>query len=156
MTDEKPIAPPLTEDDLARFEDDMSHIDDRVGGGMCVVEVHDAEAVLKAARRSLTLESELAQLRREKAEREALERRRDAFLSASAFHQVRHDFDSDLVEHTVALVDWEGAELGTGPTYEAALAAVLARLEAKERGEAGDRCEAGNECGRLGCPECQQ
>jgi hypothetical protein len=25
-----------------------------------------------------------------------------------------------------------------------------------ERGVAGDRCEVGNECGRLGCPECQQ
>lgn len=23
------------------------------------------------------------------------------------------------------------------------------------RGVAGDRCEVGNECGRLGCPECQ-
>jgi len=25
-----------------------------------------------------------------------------------------------------------------------------------ERGVAGDRCESGNDCGRLGCPECQQ
>lgn len=24
------------------------------------------------------------------------------------------------------------------------------------RGTAGDRCESGNECGRAGCPECQQ
>jgi len=24
-----------------------------------------------------------------------------------------------------------------------------------ERGMAGDRCTAGNECGRIGCPECQ-
>lgn len=24
------------------------------------------------------------------------------------------------------------------------------------RGVAGDRCEVGNECGRAGCPECQQ
>lgn len=24
------------------------------------------------------------------------------------------------------------------------------------RGSAGDRCESGNECGRLGCPECQE
>ncbi len=25
-----------------------------------------------------------------------------------------------------------------------------------DRGVAGDRCESGNDCGRLGCPECQQ
>lgn len=25
----------------------------------------------------------------------------------------------------------------------------------KQRGLAGDRCEAGNECGRVGCPNCQ-
>ncbi len=24
------------------------------------------------------------------------------------------------------------------------------------RGVAGDYCESGNECGRVGCPECQQ
>ena len=33
--------------------------------------------------------------------------------------------------------------------------AAAARHEA-ERGVAGDRCEGGNNCGRLGCPECQQ
>lgn len=26
----------------------------------------------------------------------------------------------------------------------------------RDRGVAGDRCEVGNECGRIGCPECQQ
>jgi hypothetical protein len=26
----------------------------------------------------------------------------------------------------------------------------------ESRGVAGDRCESGNNCGRVGCPECQQ
>ncbi len=33
--------------------------------------------------------------------------------------------------------------------------AVLAK-PATDRGVAGDRCTSGNECGRMGCSECQQ
>lgn len=29
-------------------------------------------------------------------------------------------------------------------------------VESGNYGEAGDRCGYGNECGRLGCPECQE
>lgn len=32
----------------------------------------------------------------------------------------------------------------------------LAARATDDRGVAGDRCEYGNECGRTGCPECQQ
>jgi hypothetical protein len=81
--------------------------------------------------RNLKLESELAQLRREKAEREGLERRRDEWLREYYAHQQIHTIDTDLDEHTVSFHDMEGAELGTGPTYEAALAAALSKLEAK-------------------------
>jgi hypothetical protein len=31
----------------------------------------------------------------------------------------------------------------------------IAQRTPNHRGVAGDRCEAGNECGRIGCPECQ-
>jgi hypothetical protein len=34
--------------------------------------------------------------------------------------------------------------------------AARERMTPTQRGTAGDRCELGNECGRLGCPECQQ
>lgn len=33
---------------------------------------------------------------------------------------------------------------------------AIATETATERGVAGDKCESGNECGRLGCPECQK
>ena len=47
-----------------------------------------------------------------------------------------------------------------GEAIDARDAAASARVDAddasKERGVAGARCEAGNECGSVGCPECQQ
>jgi hypothetical protein len=91
--------------------------------------------VLEASRENSAenarLEDELVQLRREKAEREALERRRDEWLREYCAHQQVHSIDTDLNEHTVSFHDLEGAELGTGPTYEAALAAALEKVTAK-------------------------
>jgi hypothetical protein len=82
-------------------------------------------------KRNVALESELAQLRQEKAEREGLYRRRDEWLREYYAHQQIHTIDTDLDEHTVSFHDMEGAELGTGPTYEAALAAALEKVTAK-------------------------
>lgn len=50
---------------------------------------------------------------------------------------------------------WQGnsgdlAQIGPAPTR------AEERREATTRGIAGDRCEPGNECGRLGCEECQR
>ncbi len=39
---------------------------------------------------------------------------------------------------------------------DAAAVAAPSVPSGDERGVAGDRCESGNDCGRLGCPECQQ
>jgi hypothetical protein len=114
---------------------------------------------------------ELAQLRREKAEREALERRHTEWVLAAPElgRQVLHYWKSEN-RHTVQLVYYRDEQhardghtegrpricsYGHGPTYEAALVAALDKL-APARGVAGDHCEAGNECGRIGCPECQQ
>lgn len=127
--------------------------------------------VIAQARRALTLESELDQLRREKAEREGLERRHTEWVLAAPElgRQVLHYWKSEN-RHTVQLVYYRDEQhardghtegrpricsYGHGPTYEAALVAALDKL-APARGVAGDHCEAGNECGRIGCPECQQ
>lgn len=158
-------APPLTEAELL---DMATELDDWAQ----TVSAQRFRRAVAMARRALTLESELAQLRqeneelhsvacddaklleparqefnelvelrREKAEREGLERRRDAWLRArqlrAVIHHVSPEFDGDgrqLGEHhgVVLSTDMElsGATAGgTGPTYEAALAAALAKVE---------------------------
>lgn len=111
-------APPLTEAEL----NDLANSDGRFGP-------HTLDRVVAQARRCITLESELAQLRREKAEREVLYRRRDEWLRAQEpgkgilDHQVTKDGT-----HWLKLDVFDG-EVRTGPTYEAALAAALDKLE---------------------------
>jgi hypothetical protein len=112
-------APPLTEAEL----DELERLDERAP-----VPLATSRRVYAMARRALTLESELAQLRREKAEREELYRRRDEWLRAQEpgkgilDHQVTKDGT-----HWVKLDVFDG-EVRTGPTYEAALAAALEKL----------------------------
>lgn len=58
----------------------------------------------------------------------------------------------EAVRHAGVMLAWgEGGEEAQGIPEKAANPPIDS-----PRGVAGDRCEVGNECGRVGCPECQQ
>lgn len=42
------------------------------------------------------------------------------------------------------------------PGFDRRLAAEVRFMVARDVGVAGDECGPGNECGRIGCPNCQQ
>lgn len=64
----------------------------------------------------------------------------------------------EAAEKVVTSAKAEVEAFVTGAVHRAGLAALAdgIKVPALARGVAGDRCEVGNECGRTGCPECQQ
>lgn len=117
MTDPKP----LTLEELDRFE--VNPAPDELGEFLFRLK--------HQSRRCITLESELAQLRREKAEREVRDAKLAAWLRSTCLAEAAIGISEEGQCYWVRLEPGSTRPnyFGEGPTYEAALAAALKAID---------------------------